>query len=72
MRACALPSSQLPVLLTTFLLLYCFQAALALGLCATARAFTQSTRQTGQLDLFHVLYGFILGILQQVSLSLYR
>lgn len=69
-RACALPRSQLPILLATFLLLYCFQAALALGLGTTARAFTQSTRQTGQLDLLHVLYSFILGVLQQVSLSL--
>lgn len=69
-RACTLPQSQLPILLTTFLLLYCFQAALALGLSTTARAFAQSTRQTGQLDLLHVLYRFILGILQQVSLSL--
>lgn len=65
-----LPGSQLPVLLTTVLLLYCFQAALALGFSTTAGGFTQSTRQAGQLDLLHVFYSFILGILQQVSLSL--
>lgn len=46
--------SQLPILLTTLLLLYGFQAALALGLGTTAGSLAEPTRQARQLDLLHV------------------
>lgn len=46
--------SQLPVLLTALLLLYGFQAALALGLGTAAGGLAKCTRQARQLDLLHV------------------
>lgn len=36
----------------------------------SASSFAQSAGQTGQLDLLHVLQGFILGVLQEVTLAL--
>lgn len=35
-----------------------------------ASSFAQSAGQAGQLDLLHVLQGFILGVLQEVTLAL--
>lgn len=66
----ALLRSQLPILLAALLLLDGFQAAFALGFCSTAGCFAKSTGQARQLDLLHVFYSFILGILQQISLAL--
>ena len=69
-RHCCGSGSQPPIVLTALLLLYGLQAALTLHLSTTAGSFTEAARQARQLDLLHVFYGFILGVLQQVSLAL--
>lgn len=63
-------SSQPPILISSILLLYCLQAAFCLGIRLPTSSFAQSTRQARQLDLLHVLQGFVLGILQEISLAL--
>lgn len=63
-------SSQPPILISSVLLLYCLQAPFCLGICLPAPSFAQSARQARQLDLLHVLQGFILGVLQEISLAL--
>lgn len=62
--------SQPPILISCILLLYCFQAPFWLCICMPASSFAQSAGQAGQLDLLHVLQGFILGVLQEVTLAL--
>lgn len=63
-------SSQSPILISGILLLYCLQAPFCLGICLPTPSFAQSTRQARQLDLLHVLQGFVLGVLQEISLAL--
>lgn len=63
-------SSQPPILISSVLLLYCLQAPFCLGICLPAPSFAQSARQARQLDLLHVLQGFVLGVLQEISLAL--
>lgn len=62
--------SQPPILISCILLLYCLQAPFWLCICMPASSFAQSAGQAGQLDLLHVLQGFILGVLQEVTLAL--
>lgn len=63
-------SSQPPILISSIPLLYCLQAPFCLGIRLPAPSFAQSTRQACQLDLLHVLQGFVLGVLQEISLAL--
>lgn len=63
-------ASQPPVLISGILLLYCLQAPFWLGIRLPTSSFAQSARQARQLDLLHVLQGFVLGVLQEVSLAL--
>lgn len=63
-------SSQPPILISSILLLYCLQAPFCLGIRLPAPSFAQSARQACQLDLLHVLQGFVLGVLQEISLAL--
>lgn len=69
MQQLCLPSRP-PVLISRILLLYRLQAPFGLGVCVPAPRFAQSTRQARQLDLLHVLQGFVLGVLQEISLAL--